>query len=101
MFVSRAARTNSDKILADDSETMTETLERALAPLLTFGSFFGLGMFEYPHGQPRAYLSCLYGLTKWGSFTYIYYYSYLKNVLRYKTFDIQIINLVLINTLIH
>ena len=34
VFVSHAARTNSVKILADDSETMTETVERALAPLL-------------------------------------------------------------------
>ncbi|EGI61748.1 hypothetical protein G5I_09977 [Acromyrmex echinatior] len=80
---------------------MTEALERALAPLLTFGSFFGLGMFEYPRGQPRAYLSCLYVLAKWGSLMYFYYYPYLKRILHVeKAFDIQIINLVLINTLI-
>jgi len=58
----------------DDSENMTEMLERALAPLLIFGSFFGLGIFEYPRGQPRIYLSCLYVLAKWGSFTYFFYY---------------------------
>ncbi|KYN28007.1 hypothetical protein ALC57_02584 [Trachymyrmex cornetzi] len=52
---------------------MTETLERALAPLLTFSPFFGLGMFEYPRGQPRPYLSCLYALAKWGVLMYFYY----------------------------
>jgi len=74
VFVSCAARTNSVKILADDLETMTETLERALAPLLTFGSFFSLGVFEYPRRQSRAYLSYLYALAKWDSLTYFYYY---------------------------
>jgi len=54
--------------------TMTETLERVLAPLLTFHSFFNLGMFEYPRGQSRTYLSCLYALAKWGSLTYFFYY---------------------------
>jgi len=53
---------NSIKILTDDSETMTETLEKALASLLTIGSFFNLGVFEYPRGQPRPYLSYLYAL---------------------------------------
>ncbi|KYN17136.1 hypothetical protein ALC57_10591 [Trachymyrmex cornetzi] len=53
MFVSPATQTNSVKILADDSKTTTETLERALAPLMTIGRFCNLGMFEYPVGQPR------------------------------------------------
>jgi len=102
VFVSRAARTNLVKILADDSETMTETLERALAPLLTFGSFFGLGIFEYPRGQSRAYFSCLYALAKWGSLTYFHYYPYLILVAQNMngTPISQIIELVLINTLI-
>ena len=53
MFVSRATTTNWIKILADDSETMTETLERALA-LLIIGSVYNLSMFEYPRGQSKA-----------------------------------------------
>ena len=53
---------------------MTETLERALAPLLIIGSFCNLCMIEYPRGQPRAYLSYLYALAKWGSLTYFCYY---------------------------
>ena len=47
MFVSRAARTNSDKILADDSETMTETLERALASLLIVLQFGHVQIFPF------------------------------------------------------
>jgi len=53
---------------------MTETLERALAPLLIVGSFCNLCMIEYPRGQPRAYLSYLYALAKWCSLTYFWYY---------------------------
>ena len=53
---------------------MTETLERALAPLLIIGSFCNLNMIEYPRGQPRAYLSYLYALAKWCSLTYFCYY---------------------------
>ena len=53
---------------------MTETLERALAPLLIIGSFCNLCMIEYPRGQPRAYLSYLYALVKWCSLTYFCYY---------------------------
>jgi len=53
---------------------MTETLERALTPLLIIGSFCNLCMIEYPRGQPRAYLSYLYALAKWCSLTYFYYY---------------------------
>jgi len=69
-----ATRTNSVKILVDDSEIMTETLERALAPLLVIGSFCNVCMFEYPRGQPRAFLSYLYALAKWGSLTYFFFY---------------------------
>ena len=78
MLVNCAARTNSVKILADDSKTMTETLERALAPLLTFGSFFSLGMFEYPRGQPRPYLSFLYVLIICSFPMYFFYLKYSK-----------------------
>ena len=53
---------------------MTETLERALAPLLVIGWFCNLCMIEYPRGQLRAYLSYLYALAKWGSLTYFCYY---------------------------
>jgi len=101
VFVSHAARTNSVKILADDSETMTETVESALAPLLIFGSFFGLGMFEYPCGQPRAYLSYLYALAIWGgSLTYFFYYiiSIIQNENR--VFIIYTIKFILVNILI-
>ncbi|KYN38703.1 hypothetical protein ALC56_06912 [Trachymyrmex septentrionalis] len=54
---------------------MIETLERALAPLLIIGSFCNLCMIEYPRGQPRAYLSYLYALAKWGFLIYFYYYQ--------------------------
>ncbi|KYN16334.1 hypothetical protein ALC57_11416 [Trachymyrmex cornetzi] len=50
------------------------TLERALAPLMTIGGFCNLAMFEYPLGQPRTYVSCLYGLAKWSLLIYFYYY---------------------------
>ncbi|KYN37404.1 hypothetical protein ALC56_08227 [Trachymyrmex septentrionalis] len=53
---------------------MTETLERALAPLLIIGSFCNLYLIEYPRGQPRAYLSYLYALAKWGFLMYFHYY---------------------------
>ncbi|KYN27995.1 hypothetical protein ALC57_02594 [Trachymyrmex cornetzi] len=58
-LVMDAARTNSVKMLADHSEIMTETLERAMAPLMTIGEFFNLGMLEYPVGQLRTYIPCL------------------------------------------
>ncbi|KYQ51341.1 hypothetical protein ALC60_09558 [Trachymyrmex zeteki] len=53
---------------------MTETLERALTPLMTTNSLWDLGMFEHPLGQPRPYLSCLYVLAKWSFLTYSNYY---------------------------
>ncbi|KYN11733.1 hypothetical protein ALC57_16132 [Trachymyrmex cornetzi] len=55
---------------------MTETLQSALAPLLTTGSFWNLFVFEYPLGQPRPNLSCLYTLVVWSFFTCSFYYSY-------------------------
>ena len=61
---------------------MTETLERALAPLLIIGSFCNLCMIEYPRGQPRAYLSYLYALAKWCSLTYFLYYPRYVQVLQ-------------------
>ena len=53
---------------------MTETLEKAVAPLSIIGLFCKLCMIEYPRGQPRAYLSYLYALAKWCSLTYFCYY---------------------------
>jgi len=65
---------------------MTETLERALAPLLIIGSFCNLCMIEYPRGQPRAYLSYLYALVKWCSLTYFCYYPIYVGYLEGSTF---------------
>ena len=65
---------------------MTETLERALAPLLIVGSFCNLCMIEYPRGQPRAYLSYLYALAKWCSLTYFCYYPIYVGYLEGSTF---------------
>ena len=58
------------------SETMTKTLQIALASLLIIGSFCSLSMFEYPLGQSRPYLFCLYTSVTWSYLTYSYYYSY-------------------------
>ncbi|KYN17870.1 hypothetical protein ALC57_09752 [Trachymyrmex cornetzi] len=33
-------------------------------------------MFEYPFGQPRPFLSCLYTLTTWSFSTYYFYYEF-------------------------
>jgi len=44
--------------------------------------FCSLSLFEYPFGQPRLYLSCLYTLTTWSYFyiftyfTYFFHYSF-------------------------
>ncbi|KYN26849.1 hypothetical protein ALC57_03775 [Trachymyrmex cornetzi] len=51
------------------------TLERALAPLMTIGAFCNLAMFEYPVGQSRTYITCLYALAKCSLLTYFVYYS--------------------------
>ena len=98
--MSRAARINSVKIA--DSKTMTETLEGALAPLFTLGSFFGLDMFEYPRGQPRAYLSCLHVLVKLGFLMLVYYSLYFIHIMQNDNmlYVTQIIELVLVNLLI-
>lgn len=53
---------------------MTKTIQVALSPLLIVGAFCGLGFFEYPVGQPRLYLTCLYFLIAWSSYIYLYYY---------------------------
>ena len=87
--MSRAARINSVKILAD-SEIMTETLERALAPLMTIGKFCNLGVFEYPVGQPRTCISYQYALAKWSLFIYFYHYpKYINEFQIDKTFNIN------------
>ncbi|KYQ60739.1 hypothetical protein ALC60_00186 [Trachymyrmex zeteki] len=53
---------------------MTKTLQAALAPLMIIGSFCSLGLFEYPLGHPRPYLSYLYFLAIWSFLTYFIYY---------------------------
>ncbi|KYN27517.1 hypothetical protein ALC57_03093 [Trachymyrmex cornetzi] len=69
---------------------MTETLERTLAPLMTIGGFCNLGMFEYPVGQLRSYISCLYALVKWSLLIYFFYYPiYTRTFQIYKTLYIN------------
>ncbi|KYQ49732.1 hypothetical protein ALC60_11193 [Trachymyrmex zeteki] len=76
---------------------MTETLERALAPLMTIGSFWDLGMFEYPFGQPRPYLSSLYVLAKWSFLTFYYYYpTYIYNLRNEGTYIDDFVTLITI-----
>ncbi|KYN39567.1 hypothetical protein ALC56_06061 [Trachymyrmex septentrionalis] len=53
-----------------------KTLQTALAPLLIIGSFCSLGLFEYPLGQPKPYLSWWYALITWSYFTYSFYYPF-------------------------
>ncbi|KYN09109.1 hypothetical protein ALC57_18776 [Trachymyrmex cornetzi] len=78
-----------------DSETMT--LERALAPLMTTGAFCNLVMLEYPLGQSRTYITCLYGLAKWSLLIYFYYYPYYINIFGInKIFIVNIITLLTI-----
>ncbi|KYN09455.1 hypothetical protein ALC57_18428 [Trachymyrmex cornetzi] len=78
---------------------MTETLERTLAPLMTIGGFCNLGIFEYPVGQLRSYISCLYALAKWSLLVYFVYYPiYVQNLLIYR--KIYIDNFVPIATII-
>jgi len=67
---------------------MVETLERALAPLMTIGGFCNLGIFEYPVGQPRMYISCQYALAKWSLLIYFYYYPKFINDIN-KAFNIS------------
>ncbi|KYN15857.1 hypothetical protein ALC57_11938, partial [Trachymyrmex cornetzi] len=75
----------------------TMTLERALAPLMTIGAFCNLAMFEYPVGQPRTYISCLYGLAKWSFLTYFFYYgSYMNSYERKTIYILDIISLLII-----
>ena len=103
MSVSRAVRTNSIKILTNDSKTMTETLERVLAPLMIIGSFFNLYMIEYPRGQCRPYLSYLYALAIWSFLTYycfyeIYYLSYLLSGIIFTDYFVPLLTIMLILT---
>jgi len=73
---------------------MTETLERALAPLLIIGSFCNLCMIEYPRGQPRAYLSYLYALVKWSSLICFYYYPTYVRYSRENVMEIHIADII-------
>lgn len=65
--------------MVSDPETMTETIQTVLAPLLIIGSFYSLNLFEYPLGQPRPYLTSLYFLTIWSLFVYFFYYLVYNN----------------------
>jgi len=53
---------------------MTKTIQTALAPLLIVGSLCSLGLFEYPLGQLRPYLTCLYILITWSFYVYFFYH---------------------------
>ncbi|KYN19109.1 hypothetical protein ALC57_08565 [Trachymyrmex cornetzi] len=79
-----------------DSETMT--LERALAPLMTIGAFCNLAMFEYPLGESRTYITCLYGLAKWSLLMYFFYYPRFIAVFRIK--EIYILHIISLITII-
>ena len=70
-------------------ETMTKTLQAALAPLIIFGSFFSLSLFEYPLGHSRPYLSCLYVLATWSFLIYYIYYPFYYIILYNKSFIIR------------
>ncbi|KYN00233.1 hypothetical protein ALC62_09028 [Cyphomyrmex costatus] len=50
---------------------MTISLQSALAPLFIMSSFYCLVLFEYPLGQPRLFLSCLYALVILSTLIYI------------------------------
>ncbi|KYN26676.1 hypothetical protein ALC57_03956, partial [Trachymyrmex cornetzi] len=77
----------------------TMTLERAMAPLMTIGGFCNLAIFEYPLGQPRTYISCLYGLAKWSLLIYFCYYpDYIDRLQKRKT--IYFIDMVVLLTVI-
>ncbi|KYN13143.1 hypothetical protein ALC57_14701, partial [Trachymyrmex cornetzi] len=79
----------------------TMALERALAPLMIIGGFCNLAMFEYPLGQPRPYISCLYGLAKWSLLMYFWYYPEISTHLQrvktiYITDIISVLTIILI-----
>ena len=97
----RAATISSNWLtnsLADDLEIMIKTLQTALTPLLIIGSFCNLGLFEYPVGHPRPYLSYLYILGIWSLFTYsVYYPTYIH---RWHRVYIWINIIILISTII-
>ncbi|KYN28061.1 hypothetical protein ALC57_02497 [Trachymyrmex cornetzi] len=77
-----------------DSETTT--LEKALAPLMTIGAFCNLAMFEYPLGQSRTYITCLYGLAKWSLLIYYFYYPNYIIGFEKKIYTLVIISLITI-----
>ncbi|KYQ58972.1 hypothetical protein ALC60_02016 [Trachymyrmex zeteki] len=81
------------------------TLQTALSPLLTFGNFWNLGVFEYPLGQPRPYLSYLRTLATWGLFIYFYHYPMIVMIWqKYSESNLPerlyIVNLIITTTLI-
>jgi len=81
---------------------MTKTLQAALAPLIIFGSFFSLGLFEYPLGHSRPYLSCLYVLAIWSFLIYFNYYSFYyilystSEIMKYWRFHVVLITAILL-----
>ncbi|KYN19369.1 hypothetical protein ALC57_08285 [Trachymyrmex cornetzi] len=68
---------------------MTETLQAVLVPSMILGSFCGLGLFEYPFGHPRPYLSYLYVLVILGFSSYLIYPTYYRLFL-FKFSDIML-----------
>ncbi|KYN30354.1 hypothetical protein ALC56_15351 [Trachymyrmex septentrionalis] len=78
---------------------MTETLERALAPLLIIGSFCNLCMIEYSREQLRAYLSYLHALVKWSSLIYVYYYPRYVRYSRENDMEIYIADIISLITI--
>ena len=65
------------QLLADNPKTMTKTLQITLAPLFITGSYCCLCMFEYPLGQPRLYVSCLYAFVILSYFIYEFFSMFL------------------------
>ncbi|KYN32332.1 hypothetical protein ALC56_13189 [Trachymyrmex septentrionalis] len=80
---------------------MIKTLQIALAPLLTIGSFCGVRLFEYPPGHPRSHLSCLYVLVIWSFLTYsIYYPIYAPVILHIMQLPMDIVTFALMDIMI-
>jgi len=78
---------------------MTKTLQTAMTPLLVIGSFCSLGLFEYPFGQPRPYLSYLYAYVIWSFFTFSVDYPYPIYLIDWNTIIEWKTNIIFINVI--
>jgi len=78
---------------------MTKTLQTAMTPLLIIGSFCSLGLFEYPFGQPRPYLSYLYAFVTWSFFTFSVDYPYPIYLIDWNTIIEWKTNIIFINVI--